>query len=183
MTFMDDTFGKWLDKELRSRDLSARKIARRAGISHTAVNNAMSGQANTTLETYTVLARALGISLEEILRRGGKLPPSLADRRLADPQLDEACTLYVRLGRQLRQALLETMRSLAGTQEPGNPGTIMAEERVDYASPTLQQMALQLARDLEAMHAEDARLVLELVGRLRGRRREGGHVAVETNPE
>ena len=117
------------------------------------------------------ISKALHYPALELLRMAGFLPPSLAEQRAADPELDEACSLFMCLGKQVQQALMATMRSLMGVQEIGNPGTV-GESKAEYRPRTLRErMAHDIAEKLEGMPADDAQRVLDLMERLRGDRR------------
>lgn len=94
---MASKLGKWLKQEIDSRGWSIRETARRAGVSHTAVNNALAARGATSLDTYKGLSRAFDMSLEDVLRSAGELPPTVNEQRALNPTLDEGIRILTEL--------------------------------------------------------------------------------------
>jgi transcriptional regulator with XRE-family HTH domain len=64
----------WLASELKTRGWSHRELARRAGLSQTAVSTVLSGQRQPGWDFCVSVAKALGESPEQMFRRAGLLP-------------------------------------------------------------------------------------------------------------
>lgn len=97
-------FESWITNELQERGWSIRELARRGGVSHTAVNNALSDP--TSLDIYKAIARGLDVPLLEVLQRAGELPEP------PDPVPDEQAVIH--LFRQVPPAFRAmTLRILA----------------------------------------------------------------------
>jgi len=71
---MSNGLETWITEQLERRGWSIREAARRGGISHTAIVNAMSDTANTELKTYRALASVFGASLQTVLQIAGEIP-------------------------------------------------------------------------------------------------------------
>lgn len=110
---MESKLSSWLNAELQARGWSERELARRAGVSHTAINNALTQQYNTRLDTYRGIAKALGMPLDEVLRRAGELPerpPSVIE--------EEPATYIIReLSPETRRAALAMLQGLRQLEE------------------------------------------------------------------
>ena len=122
---MNDEFGMWLNRQLQIRNMSAREAARRAGVSHTAVNKARSGEGNTSLETYQGLARALDIPLEIILREAGEMSNAL-------PVTDSSqavCEAFCRLDARHQSAVSDIVFALAGMPRAENAPAVSVPSR------------------------------------------------------
>jgi transcriptional regulator with XRE-family HTH domain len=83
---MKNDLASWLDKELESRGWSIREMARRAGVSHTAIASALNRKGRPSAELCVAVADALGVPAVEVVQRAGILPPdppeTVAWRRL-----------------------------------------------------------------------------------------------------
>ena len=116
LSFMKDTLSTWLNTELRERGWTERELARRAGLSHTAINNALSGQYKTRLDTYRGIAHAFEMSLEAVFRAAGVLPPLLPP--VAEEE--EMIALFRGLPPTQRPAALYMLRGLDAHHEPAH---------------------------------------------------------------
>jgi len=116
LSFMKDTLSTWLNTELRERGWTERELARRAGLSHTAINNALSGQYKTRLDTYRGIAHAFEMSLEDVFRAAGVLPPLLPP--VAEEE--EMIALFRGLPPTQRAAALYMLRGLDAHHEPAH---------------------------------------------------------------
>ena len=72
---MDNTFGAWLGSEMERRGWSQRELGRRIGRSQSAVQRVVCGLRAPSVEFSLLLAGALEMPADEILRRAGHLPP------------------------------------------------------------------------------------------------------------
>lgn len=79
MTTERERFAAWLAVQLEERGWSNRELARRAGVSHTAMNDAVSGQGAITAKFCRKIGRALQVPLEDVMRRAGLLPGFFID--------------------------------------------------------------------------------------------------------
>lgn len=78
------TTTNWLLDELKVRDWSQADLARRAGVSRTAISDIISGRRNIGKDLALSLSEVFNLPLEEVYRRSGILP--------LEPPQDE--TLY-----------------------------------------------------------------------------------------
>jgi transcriptional regulator with XRE-family HTH domain len=104
----------WLAAQIEERGWTIRELGRRAGVSHTAVARAVSGESTPNADTCIGLARALGAEPEWVLRLAGRLPPlppEVANER-------ELISLYRSLPPDRREAALDAIRGLAGRVQP-----------------------------------------------------------------
>ncbi len=112
---MNNKLVTWINQEIKRRGWTIRETARRAGVSHTAINNVLSEQVSPTLHTYRGLSHAFQISLEAILRMAGELPSLAANQQGSDPLLDELITLYNTLSVPDKAAAVRFLRGLVLT--------------------------------------------------------------------
>lgn len=70
-----DKISDWLNSELNERGWSQRELARRARVSPTAINDVINEKAEPGWDLCAAIAKALGLSEEEVFRMAGLLPP------------------------------------------------------------------------------------------------------------
>jgi transcriptional regulator with XRE-family HTH domain len=89
MVYEMNKLSEWLAKEMQTRGLSMRELARKADISHTTVADVISGQRSPTCEFCLAIARALDERPERILYLASYLPsePSIADLDITPVEL------------------------------------------------------------------------------------------------
>lgn len=92
---MTEDIVTWLGGELKTRGWSHRELARRAGLSQTAVSTVLSGQRQPGWDFCVAIAEALGESPEQLFRRAGLLPS------LPAPEQDATLRDLVEYARQL----------------------------------------------------------------------------------
>jgi transcriptional regulator with XRE-family HTH domain len=68
-------FNEWLSEKLTEKELSQAELARRAGTTQSAISLVLSENRNPGPEFCEKIARGLKISLEEVYRAAGLLPP------------------------------------------------------------------------------------------------------------
>lgn len=68
------SFAEWITQELDKRGWSRSEAARRGGISASMMDQVIGGFAKPGIRFCEGLARAFGLSLEEVFRRAGILP-------------------------------------------------------------------------------------------------------------
>lgn len=73
---VNQKFVDWLLGEIAERKISHRELARRAGISHTAISNVLSGYRDPTWDFCAAIAKPLDKQPIEVFRIVGLLPPS-----------------------------------------------------------------------------------------------------------
>ncbi len=117
MESMSDSFVTWLRHEIERRKWSLRETARRAGLSHTAVRNALSSAGAPTLDTYRGLSRAFDVPLEDVLRTAEVLPPSVVAQRDQRPMLDAGIRILPELPPGDLAAAVRMLRGLRLTAE------------------------------------------------------------------
>ncbi len=76
---MNDNLSTWMSKELKKRDWSMRKLARRMGVSATTVTDIVNGVARPSVNMCNKIANELGVSPQHVMRLAGMLPPLPSD--------------------------------------------------------------------------------------------------------
>lgn len=71
---MPEKFSEWINAELNQRGWSVRELARRAGVSHGAINNVINELRKPGSELCSGIAKALKVPPEEVFRHAGILP-------------------------------------------------------------------------------------------------------------
>ena len=118
MECMNSILSEWLTIEIEQRGWSIREVARRAGLSHTAINNVLTGEVQPTLDTYRGIGRAFDIPLESVLRRAGELPRIVPD----DPGLETLYELYGDLSPPDKRTAVRVLRGFpAGRATASDP--------------------------------------------------------------
>lgn len=87
----------WMLEEIRERKISHRELARRAGISHTAISNVLSGYREPTWDFLAAISKPLDKQPMEVFRIAGLLPQSSGNVN----ELSEDEAELVRLYREL----------------------------------------------------------------------------------
>lgn len=101
---MDDKLIAWLSSELKRRSWSHRELARRAGLSQTAISSVLSGERKAGWDFCAAVAEAMGEMPERVLRLAGLLQPLQAGE--GDVTLRELIEIARRLPREERLELL-----------------------------------------------------------------------------
>ena len=107
---MNDELSTWLSQQLKQRNWSHNELARRAGVSQSAVSGTLSGSRKAGAEFCVKVANALGESPEQMLRLAGILP-SLSSSE--DATLQELMELARTLPPDQRQQILDYVRFLS----------------------------------------------------------------------
>lgn len=105
-------FPEWLNDELRKRSWNQSDLARRAGISRTAVSNVLSRKRQAGWEVCNAIARAFRLPAPEILRVAGLLPPL----PIETPFTKEFKDLFSGLSPKDKEAALRYLRFLVQEQ-------------------------------------------------------------------
>lgn len=90
------------------RGLSGNELAKLAGIAGPSMHILKGETKSIKDRTLLGLANALGVSMQEIMKKGGKKP--------SPDDLSEAVSVFTALNPANRQAMLVAMRSLAASQ-------------------------------------------------------------------
>jgi len=106
---MMDDLATWLKREIRARGWSMREMARRAGVSHTAIINVVHGHTRPSAQFCLQLAEALQAPPEDVYRRAGLLPAAVPE----GTSLQEASYLFAQLSDSEQETVLTMMRALA----------------------------------------------------------------------
>lgn len=118
---MNDKLSLWLGKELERRGWSHRELARRAGVSQTAVSQAISEERKVGWDFCAAIAGPLDRTPVEVLRLAGLLPPEPQPAQDEDNLLDA----FRRLTCEEQGFLLRLLRPQASLlQEPTEQGAI-----------------------------------------------------------
>lgn len=99
---MSDAFRDWLTQELEKRHWSQRELARRSGVSQSAISLVMRGNAPSA-DFCIAVAQAFGESYWKVLHLAGVIPPLGED----DPILAEILDIGRSLTPEQREKLLE----------------------------------------------------------------------------
>ncbi len=116
MKQMEQDFVTWLNEELKVRDWSQSELARRCGVTAPAINRILSGQRTPSTDICISIARALGVSPENVLRRAGILPRAFEELVEKDPDLREIVNLMRGLSPATRHELLAYVRFRAASE-------------------------------------------------------------------
>lgn len=115
-----ESFTDWLTSELDTRGWSRAEAARRGGISASVLDKIISGYSQPGDKTCRGLARAFGLTTEEVMRRAGLIPPRNAtvdDQREFDDLVGKISQLDSQ-GRKLVADLVERIRLSETTRRP-----------------------------------------------------------------
>ncbi|GAP11783.1 predicted transcriptional regulators [Bellilinea caldifistulae] len=75
MLGVDYNFSEWLLNQLNSRGWTQAELARRAGVSRTAISDVISDKHSAGFELCLAISRALNLPPETVFRAAGLLPP------------------------------------------------------------------------------------------------------------
>jgi len=117
MLDMAYSFSSWLLNELTSRGWSQAELARRAGVSRTAISDVISEKHYAGFELCVAIARALNLPPETVFRAAGLLPPVTPDTEYAEQILH----LLRQLSPQEQEEILELLRFKAERQKTARP--------------------------------------------------------------
>jgi DNA-binding XRE family transcriptional regulator len=107
-----EEFSRWLREQMHTRGLNYTTLAEMAGTARTNVRNWEVGANLPTWHSCRDLARALGVSKEEVRRRARYVDPG--DEAVLDEALAEIVAIYPDLEEIDREALRRTARALRG---------------------------------------------------------------------
>ena len=93
-----------------------REMARRAGVSHTAIINVVHGHTRPSAQFCLQLAEALQVPPEDVYRRAGLLPTAAPE----GASLQEASYLFAQLSDSEQETVLTMMRALAEKRREAN---------------------------------------------------------------
>jgi ribosome-binding protein aMBF1 (putative translation factor) len=112
MATNEENFSHWLRDQMHTRGLNYTSLAEMAGTARTNVRNWEVGANLPTWHSCRDLARALGVSKEEVRRRAGYVDPE--EEAALDEALAEIVAIYPDLEEIDREALRRTARALRG---------------------------------------------------------------------
>ena len=139
---MNDKLINWLNTQLEERGWSQRELARRTGLSHTAISTVLNSQRNPGWDFCAAIARTLGEPPENVFRMAGLLPSV----SLPAYEAKEVLYLFQSLPEDLRTIALTIMRALQLGPE------MIAETRPPYRSQPA--ISLELDAELSAFLSE-----------------------------
>jgi transcriptional regulator with XRE-family HTH domain len=113
---MDMSFIKWLEAEMRARELSISEMARRSGVSQSAISLVLKGDRNPGTAFCDGVAIAFKIPPDTVYRMAGLLP----SKPNADETVTEIEHIYHQLTDDNRTDLLDYARSRLHKQEREN---------------------------------------------------------------
>jgi transcriptional regulator with XRE-family HTH domain len=117
----------WLNQQAEDRGWSYREMARRAGLSHSAISNVTSGNALAGWDFCLGIGRALGEDPVYVFRLAGLLPPAPA----AVEEEREVLGILRRLPATVRSTVVTILRALSG-QGPAQAPASFGEDRIPY---------------------------------------------------
>ena len=106
-------FVKWVRGELRERGWSSSELARRSGLSSSAMSVVMTGQQRPGLQFCLGVAQGLDEPPEKLLRLAGFLPI----RSARDGRIDEILHCYDRMRPEAQEYFVRIARALAEEQK------------------------------------------------------------------
>ena len=106
-TYID--FANWLQQELRTRGWNQAELVRRSGLSVAHVSRLVSGIRPPGTNAISELARALGVSSEEVMRQAGLLPASAINSQQALAELHKKIDKLSESDRQIILAMVNRM--------------------------------------------------------------------------
>jgi transcriptional regulator with XRE-family HTH domain len=101
-------FFQWLDARLHDADLTDYALAQKAGITHSVISRARSGQQGIGYEAGVAIAQALDLPPEIVLRKLELLPPAGPNRRSV--LIDEMLSVFPDLSDADQEELLQLAR-------------------------------------------------------------------------
>ena len=103
-----EKFGDWLRETLREKRISQAELARRIGVTAAQISHLILGERGTTPETLRLIADALNMPYEEVLRIAGILPP-IPKKDIMEEKADY---LYQQLNQENKQKAIEYLEFL-----------------------------------------------------------------------
>lgn len=70
---MSEELIKWVNRQLRIKDISQRELAKKAGVSHSLISNAMRGERPVTWDFCKAVSRGLNEPIWDVLKLAGFL--------------------------------------------------------------------------------------------------------------
>ena len=162
MYMRSEQLTEWLNREADERGWSYREMARRAGLSHSAVSNVMSGNAIPGWDFCLGISRALSVPPETVFRKAGllpSLPPAVEEER-------EVVGILRRLPAAVRSTVVTMLRSLSG-QAPASAPAGSGDDR--YADNALIPELLQEFDQVPDEWKEEAVRQVKFVARMANR--------------
>lgn len=151
-------FSKWLQAELNNRGWGQSDLARRSGLSTSQISNVLNGGRDAGPDFCIGVARALGISREEVFRQRGWLlrEPTLVVPADADTRLTDLAETVRQLNQDLRDLILdgwEMVLHVAGIELNDLPGPnqSVVRQRQQIRS------ALQMSKILSVLKTDEER--------------------------
>jgi transcriptional regulator with XRE-family HTH domain len=104
-------FAQWLQNQLNKQGWSQSELVRRSNhqVSQTQLSNVLLGRRQAGPETCIAIARALGLSNEEVFRARGWLPASKSD---IDPRAERVARRVSALPAQSREIALDAIEPM-----------------------------------------------------------------------
>ena len=136
-----ESFSEWLEQERKRRNWSISELARQAGVTPSAMNRVINEGRGVGIDVCIGIARALGISIEEVIRRArpGELPTLTVDQEAEQ----EIIYRMRRLGHIMRDRARSYLRYLEYEQSGQLPPPARCQ-------PTAVEMFEQLTEEQRA---------------------------------
>lgn len=107
----------WIDQELYKHDWNTSELARRAGLSQSAVSMVRSGQRGVSADFCIAIAKAFGERPEKVLRIAGILPPTGGKADDLTGEEAELVKVYRGLSQMGRQYALDMVHGLREAED------------------------------------------------------------------
>lgn len=129
---MNNNLAAWLNTEVARRGWSLRQLARRAGVSHTTIVKMANGIGQPEVKTCQLVAKALAVPEDELLRMAGILPSTAKTLRVRETgaayedsngELDALLAVWEQLSPADRRRIVDLAQRLAAM-----PPRIIGEE-------------------------------------------------------
>lgn len=118
---METTFGDWLGHELTLRGWSQSEAARRGGVAASTIQQVVSGVTQPGPKLCKAVARAFGMTEEEVFRRAGLLPMPVNSTSSDQRAYQEFLKKFRRLNAQDQRYVIELVDRLDNSAPINEP--------------------------------------------------------------
>jgi transcriptional regulator with XRE-family HTH domain len=112
-----DALSSFINRETENRGWTVTELARKAELAQPTVADVLNGKKRPGLRFYLGVARALGCSVDHLLRLAGELPASVGKVDELNEEEAEIIKLYRRCALLHRQTIGDMLRTLAAFRD------------------------------------------------------------------
>jgi len=109
-----NSFGKWLEQQLKIRGWRAAELARKAGIAEPTLSRLINDSRKAGTQVCTAIATAFDIAPVYVFRKAGLLPP--APEGVVSPTVDEVVQLLSQLPEEEQVYVVRMLQGLVATK-------------------------------------------------------------------